>query len=186
MKPIPSISLYSEIESGNLVKVGDTITYYIRIENNGAVLLGESNAKSFIPAGTVYVDNSISHNGKVIGNELYWDTGQLEVGEIITVSFQVKVTEPINITNIAFANDKATNTTNHTGYVDESGGGSGGTTSPNEGSGSGSGSDTGSITGNKLPNTGNQKEIVLIFAVSIVAAEFMKYFITELLANLFL
>lgn len=78
---------------GNVVMVGDVLTYAIDVinpENEAAT----ANITDLIPAGTAYVAGSASHGGKVSGDgkSIVWTDVPVGANSKVTVSFQVEVT----------------------------------------------------------------------------------------------
>ena len=95
--------------NGQLVGVGDTLTYTVHWVNNAVDEHGVAAAATVtvtdkIPAGTALVQGSISDGGVNEGGTITWDLGQQEAGAQGEVSFQVTVTEE------AASVDKVTNT----------------------------------------------------------------------------
>lgn len=89
----------------------DIVTYYITVENSGTEIAEEIVVKDKIPEGLILVDGSISNHGELNGTEITWLIDNLEVGEVDTLSFKVKVpsvtvdTQYKNIATIAYEND---------------------------------------------------------------------------------
>lgn len=116
-KNTPDISI-----DGEAVKAGDILTYEIDYTNFTIVTQNGLVITDTIPTGTTYVEGSASTEGFVSYNNgvLKWEFNNVEAGEVIVVTFDVKVKEgKANITNQAHVeignNDYSTNTvTNYT------------------------------------------------------------------------
>ena len=123
-KPHVIISKSSNPTSGENVKVGDIITYSIRLDNSTGTAPTTVTVKDTIPTGTSFVDGSVK-----VGNTPTSDTADtlasgievnLNAGETKTVEFKVTVQDLDNgteIKNTATVNDEQTNETTHT-YVE--------------------------------------------------------------------
>lgn len=75
------------------VRVGEVITYTIEYGNIGNMHATNAVISDIIPAGTTYVDGSVSYGGVFDGTKVIWNLGLLTVGPTRTVTFQVKVNE---------------------------------------------------------------------------------------------
>ncbi len=77
---------------GKKVDAGDVLTYFITYTNytGGNVV---ADIMDTIPAHTEYVEGSASHDGSYAGTHLNWILNVAK-GESVTVSFEVRVTEP--------------------------------------------------------------------------------------------
>ena len=82
---------------GQLIGVGDTITYSINWVNNatdnGNPTKATVTVTDAIPAGTELVENSISDKGTNSDGTITWSLGEQAAGASGTVSFKVKVTD---------------------------------------------------------------------------------------------
>lgn len=84
--------------NGDMVSVGDTLTYAIDWVNNatdanGQPVKADITIEDTIPAGTEYVKDSASNGGTFADGKLTWSFKEQEVGANGTVTFKVKVTE---------------------------------------------------------------------------------------------
>ena len=83
---------------GDMVSVGDTLTYSIdwvnnAVNENGQPTKADITIEDTIPAGTEYVEGSASNDGKFAEGKLTWSFKEQAVGANGTVTFKVKVTE---------------------------------------------------------------------------------------------
>lgn len=80
---------------GNAVKAGDILTYEIDYTNFTNQTQNDLVITDKIPAGTSYVDGSASEEGftSFENGTLTWKFAEVDAGEIITVTFDVKVNE---------------------------------------------------------------------------------------------
>lgn len=103
----------SDIPEGQSVKSGDIITYTITTTNVGDAASEKVAMLDTIPAGTSYVEGSLSVGTSYDGNKLTLEKDSLAPGETLTLSFKVKVNESLKtgdkIENIAQVNNQDTN-----------------------------------------------------------------------------
>ncbi len=124
----------SDPESGTTVTNGDEITYIIHLDNTAGSVAMKVKVKDTIPAGTTFVEGSITIGGEVQGNLKAQDLEDgievnLEAGESKDVTFTVRVNDLENgesIRNYATINQnpdaqeeiwEKTNTTENT-YIE--------------------------------------------------------------------
>ena len=120
-KPNVIPSKTAEPESGRDVKVGDVITYTIRLDNNTGTAPTTVNVKDTVPSGTTFVDGSIkiadeSQPQETAENLASGINVDLSAHETKELSFQVSVNDLDNgtqITNTATVNDVPTDTITH-------------------------------------------------------------------------
>ena len=109
--------------NGTEVKVGDTITYTITLDNTNGTAPTTVNVKDTIPDGTELVDGSMDLNGEEIEDPSSLERGidvDLSAGEKKEIHFQVTVQDLNNgdeITNRAQVNEEYTNEIVHT-YIE--------------------------------------------------------------------
>ena len=107
--------------SGSNVKAGDTITYYIELDNSNGTAPANVTVRDNVPTGTTFVNGSIRVGSSSIAytssNLASGISVGIPAGETQTVQFSVTVndnTNGINIENQAYINDEPTNKTEHT------------------------------------------------------------------------
>lgn len=85
--------------SGEVVKKGSDITYYVTFRNTGNVPIKYIQVRDNIPQYTSYEGGGISDNGVYVsdGNYVEWVIKDLKVGESRTLQFKVKVSEKITV-----------------------------------------------------------------------------------------
>ncbi|MDQ0360780.1 DUF7927 domain-containing protein [Breznakia pachnodae] len=97
----------SDPKDGSSVLDGDTITYFINVENTGTETLRNIIITDKIPTGTEYEEDSMYSSVdntamNIEGKQLTWEIEKIEPGTIAVVSFRVKVTGSQNtIHNVA-------------------------------------------------------------------------------------
>ncbi len=77
---------------GKQVQIGDVLTYSLTYTNYTGTIVDAAVITDVIPAHTAYVEGSASNGGTFDGTKLTWNFKNVPADEIITVSFQVKVT----------------------------------------------------------------------------------------------
>ena len=119
-----SISKFADIPNGSHVVVGQTVTYTIRVRNDGDISANNVAIRDIIPAGMTFVsDSAITRiNGSVVvppiipnisGNTLAWNIPTLAAGQTVEVSFQVTVNPlPVGIFERTFRNTAQVNGNN--------------------------------------------------------------------------
>ena len=120
-KPNVIPSKTAEPESGRDVKVGDVITYTIRLDNSTGTAPTTVNVKDTVPNGTTFVDGSIKISDESQPQETAENLASginvdLSAHETKELSFQVSVNDLDNgtqITNTATVNDVPTGTITH-------------------------------------------------------------------------
>jgi len=99
------------------VSLGDTIQYFIALENTGTLPAPLTQVYDEIPAGTSLVPGSILGGGAPNSalNRVEWDVEDLAPGETVTLGFTVEVitAQAGEIVNTAMAGGEATNTVTH-------------------------------------------------------------------------
>lgn len=83
---------------GDMISVGDTLTYSIdwvnnAVDENGQPTVADVIIEDTIPEGTRYVEGSASNDGKFADGKLTWSFKEQEAGAGGTVTFKVEVTE---------------------------------------------------------------------------------------------
>ena len=86
------------------VNVGDIITYTMTLTNNGSRNIVGLSASDIIPSNTIYLANSITNNGRVVGNNIEWDNICVSAGSSVNLSYQVKVSEDTSIGTVILSN----------------------------------------------------------------------------------
>jgi uncharacterized repeat protein (TIGR01451 family) len=81
------------------VHAGDSITYTIRVTNNGNTPLINIPVRDSVPVGTTLVPGSITDGGTQSGNTIHWTIGSLSVGGYKELSFRVTV-DPLPVGQI--------------------------------------------------------------------------------------
>ena len=71
-------------------KVGDTLTYTIKLTNNGNAD-GTVTVTDEIPAGTTLVEKSITNNGVESNGTITWTDVEVKAGDTVEVSFKVTI-----------------------------------------------------------------------------------------------
>ncbi len=75
-------------------KIGDVLTYTMKVTNTGTANSDNTTLKGLIPAQTSFVTDSLSVAGKTVpGSDASTNVGTLKPGESIEVTYQVKVTD---------------------------------------------------------------------------------------------
>lgn len=95
-----AISQDVSVGNGTLINEEDHIKYKIRVENTGSIPAEEVKVVNKIPEWTIYIEESEKENPveSVIeyeyyqdANELTWDIGTLNEGQVVELEFEVKV-----------------------------------------------------------------------------------------------
>ena len=81
-----------EPESGTLVKVGDTIKYFVEVENTGKKDTSAAGIRDYVPEGTQFVNAEDGGRFDKEKNCVDWTNLTIKTGEKIKVAFTVKVT----------------------------------------------------------------------------------------------
>lgn len=101
-----NISQEVSVGDGTTVNEGDLLKYTIRVENTGSVTATGVKVKNAIPNAAllkteVQMQNPISTETQYeyyqYGNDIIWELGDLEIGQIITLEFEVEVDRLPNI-----------------------------------------------------------------------------------------
>lgn len=74
-------------------KANDIVTYFIRLTSNGKAAAKDVRISDVIPEGLILVEGSISDGGVLNGNIVEWAIGDLNPGQNVVRSFQVRIPE---------------------------------------------------------------------------------------------
>ncbi|KAL1110006.1 hypothetical protein AAG570_014012 [Ranatra chinensis] len=96
-------------DDNTIVDFGETLTYYIDLENKGQTSILGTTVTDAIPSFVTLVSGSISNGGTLNNGTITWTIPTLLPGEKLTLSFNVKVTGYGTITNVASVDGFATN-----------------------------------------------------------------------------
>ena len=94
VEPVKLRATKSADPTGGRVQVGDTITYTIEVINDSTVEVEDVVITDNIPSGTTYVESSVSPGGTPAPGKITWNIGTMQPNDRVTVSFQVKATQP--------------------------------------------------------------------------------------------
>ena len=97
---------------GKAVNIGETLTYHINVANTKDTAV-TAQVIDYIPAGSVYVDGSASHDGilktDTEGKQyLQWDLAEVAANSTVTLTFQVTVAEDVIEQGVSSINNTAT------------------------------------------------------------------------------
>lgn len=108
------------VDKEKIVSLEDELKYTIKVDNQGTIDEKELKVTDKVPRGTTLV--SIDNGGVEKDGNITWSIPKLTVGENTEVSFTVKVNKENEngniITNTAYVNDMATNTTENKIYIE--------------------------------------------------------------------
>lgn len=78
--------------TGSPVKTDDKINYTIVVKHSEGTRIVGASVEDTLPAGVVYNDDAVASSGavKVVDGKLQW-TGDLAVGQVVTIDYSVKV-----------------------------------------------------------------------------------------------
>lgn len=116
-KPGLKFEKYSDPITDTEVKENDTITYTIKLTNNGTVSATDVEVKDTIPSGTSLEE--ILDDGVLEDNTITWNVKEVKPNEEVLVRFRVKVSEldkdeyDKDIINIALVDGTETNEVKH-------------------------------------------------------------------------
>lgn len=99
---ISNLSLIKQINDLNPLS-GDTVTFTIKVHNDGPNIATNISVKDSIPNGYSTISN-ISNSGILTGNKLNWDIDSLAIGGDVFLTYKAKVEKPgigISFKNIA-------------------------------------------------------------------------------------
>ncbi|MDT3495899.1 cell surface protein, partial [Bacillus toyonensis] len=99
----PMISIEKTADK-SIVAIGDTITFTLEVINHSTIPTISTSVLDIIPAGTTFIENSVTINGTPVPNirpDTGINIGSLSADEVATITFQVLVTSiPSNSTII--------------------------------------------------------------------------------------
>ncbi|PEQ08676.1 DUF7507 domain-containing protein [Bacillus toyonensis] len=102
----PMVSIEKNADKSTVV-IGDIITFTLEIFNHSPIPTVSTSVSDTIPAGTTFIENSVTINGTPVPNvrpDTGMNIGSLSADAVATITFQVLVTSiPSNSTIINFA-----------------------------------------------------------------------------------
>ena len=107
LKLDPKITITKSNNSSGGILAGTTVTYTINLKNDGNVYIYDIDITDILPGGFMYVAGTTTgvttNDPVIVGGTLTWnDVGDLDIGELLTISYQAKV--GVDISNGTYTN----------------------------------------------------------------------------------